>query len=177
SHKFTCGIRTNGRVEVENCITKAVGSPKKSLKELFDALNVWTDGQSVKELIRVRDYAAPYAVHVCHEQMKLSMFDNVKPLQLPAGIQDWHMINNFQNDNSHISTVFLLRLIRGRGLTVQHLIRVMHKGTHSLHIVTLLPDGNYVCDCCMGMNLGLPCRHYFAVLSTIKTLKFNLGII
>ncbi|KAF8896902.1 hypothetical protein CPB84DRAFT_1643800, partial [Gymnopilus junonius] len=92
-----------GRVEVENRITKAVGSPKKSLKELFNALNVRTDGQSVKELIRqsshrqhpssietifpgplglLRQYAAPYAVHVCHEQMKLSMFDNVEPLQL-----------------------------------------------------------------------------------------------
>lgn len=90
------------------------------------------------------------------------------------------MINNFQNDNSHISTVFLLRLIRGRGLTIKHLIEVMHIGTNALHIVTLLPDDSYVtyvCDCCMGMNLGLPCRHYFQVLSAIKTLKFNLGVI
>ena len=87
------------------------------------------------------------------------------------------MVNDFQNDNAHISTVFLLRLIRGRGLVIQHLIRVTHKGTGTLHVLALLPNENYVCDCCMGMNLGLPCRHYFAVLSTMKTLKFHLGVV
>jgi hypothetical protein len=87
------------------------------------------------------------------------------------------MMNSFENDNSHISTVFLLRLIRGRALTIKHLVEVTHIGTNALHIVALLPDGSYVCDCCMGMNLGLPCRHYFQVLSAIKTLKFNLGVI
>ena len=46
-----------------------------------------------------------------------------------------------------------------------------------LCIVALLPDDSYVCDCGMGMNLGLPCHHYFQVLSAIKTLKFNLGVI
>ena len=50
------------------------------------------------------------------------------------------MMNNFQNDNSHISTVFMLRLIRGRGLTIKHLIEVTHIGTNALHIVALLPD-------------------------------------
>ena len=87
------------------------------------------------------------------------------------------MMNNFQNDNSHISTVFLLRLIHGQGLTIKHLIEVTHIGTNALHIVALLPDDSYICDCCMGMNLGLPCRHYFQVLSAIKILKFNLGVI
>ncbi|KAF8876527.1 hypothetical protein CPB84DRAFT_1852938 [Gymnopilus junonius] len=55
SHKFTCGVQTNGRVEVKNRVTKAFGGPKKSLKQLFDALNERTDGQDVKELIWVRD--------------------------------------------------------------------------------------------------------------------------
>ena len=55
SHKFTCGVRTNGRVEVENRITKAFGGPRKSLKDLFDGLNERTDGQSLQETLRVRD--------------------------------------------------------------------------------------------------------------------------
>lgn len=55
SHKFTCGVRTNGRVEVENRITKAFGGPRKSLKDLFDGLNDRTDGQSLQETLRVRD--------------------------------------------------------------------------------------------------------------------------
>ncbi|KAF8952819.1 hypothetical protein BDZ97DRAFT_1680633 [Flammula alnicola] len=87
------------------------------------------------------------------------------------------MINDFENDNSHISTLFLLRLIRGRGLSVKQLIEVKHIGAKSSHIVALLTDGSYVCDCCMGMSIGLPCRHYFHVLNVIPTLKFNLGVI
>ena len=55
SHKFTCGVRTNGRVEVENRITKAFGGPRKSLKDLFDGLNERTNGQSLQETLRVRD--------------------------------------------------------------------------------------------------------------------------
>lgn len=52
---FTGGIRTNGRCEVENRITKCIGGPKKTLFQLFNGLNERTDGQSVQEMIRVRD--------------------------------------------------------------------------------------------------------------------------
>ncbi|EDR01209.1 uncharacterized protein LACBIDRAFT_312304 [Laccaria bicolor S238N-H82] len=55
SHKFTCGVRTNGRVEVENRITKTFGGPRKSLKDLFDGLNERTDGQSLQETLWVQD--------------------------------------------------------------------------------------------------------------------------
>jgi hypothetical protein len=50
-------------------------------------------------------------------------------------------------------------------------------GTKALHMVTILNDENYICDCCMGLNLGLPCHHYFQVLNVMNTLKFNLGVI
>ena len=36
---FTAGIRTNGRVEAENRVNKAIGGPKKTLFQLFNALN------------------------------------------------------------------------------------------------------------------------------------------
>ncbi|KDR79616.1 hypothetical protein GALMADRAFT_63504 [Galerina marginata CBS 339.88] len=186
SHKFTCGVRTNRRVEVENRITKAFAGPKKSLKELFDGLNERTDGQSLQETLRVRDvrplqlvrqFTAPFALLKCYEEMEQSMYYRTRVLQRPDGMRDWSMMNSFRNDNSHISTVFMLRLIRGRGLKIKHLVEVTHIGTNALHIVALLPDDNYICDCCMGMSSGLPCRHYFQVLSAIQTLKFNLGII
>jgi predicted methyltransferase len=87
------------------------------------------------------------------------------------------MVNRFENDKSYISTKWLLRLIRGRGLTVEHLLRVTHKGTGVIHMVALLKDNRYICDCCMGTSLGLPCRHYFQVLSMVKNLEFDIGVI
>ena len=60
SHKFTCGVRTNGRVEVKNRITKAFGGLRKSLKDLFDGLNERTDGQSLQETLRVRDVSLEF---------------------------------------------------------------------------------------------------------------------
>jgi hypothetical protein len=52
---FTAGIRTNGRVEVENRITKALSGPKKTLFQVFTALNERTQEQQMDENIRVRD--------------------------------------------------------------------------------------------------------------------------
>ena len=52
---FTGGIRTNGCCEVENCITKAIGGPKKTLFQLFNGLNDRTEGQTVQEMSRIRD--------------------------------------------------------------------------------------------------------------------------
>jgi MULE transposase domain len=54
SHVFTAGIRTNGRVEAENCVNKAFGGPKKTLLQLFDSLNEHTNGQTAKEMTAVR---------------------------------------------------------------------------------------------------------------------------
>ena len=55
SFKFTAGTRTNGRVETENRVNKTIGGPKKTLKQLFDGLNNRTDGQTVQEMVRVRE--------------------------------------------------------------------------------------------------------------------------
>ncbi|TEB26895.1 hypothetical protein FA13DRAFT_1635364, partial [Coprinellus micaceus] len=37
-------------------------------------------------------------------------------------------------------------------------------------------NGGYVCDCTMGLNMGIPCRHFFAVLrqNTNLTLRMNM---
>lgn len=52
---FTAGIRTNGRVEAENRVNKAIGGPKKTLFQLFNALNDRTSTQAVSDTIRVRE--------------------------------------------------------------------------------------------------------------------------
>lgn len=68
------------------------------------------------------------------------------------------MLSQFNNDKVYISTKWLLRLINGRGLNVIHLLRILHLGTNATHYLAILPDNRYVCDCCMGINLGIPCR-------------------
>ncbi|KAF9522673.1 hypothetical protein CPB83DRAFT_776724 [Crepidotus variabilis] len=178
AYKFTCGVRTNGRVEGENRVNKTIGGPKKSLKQVFDGLNERTDGQVFPGPLQIiRTHVGPYGLQVCFKQMQESVYYRTKVLQLPEGMHDWHMMNTFENDEIHISTRWLIRLIRDRGLSVQHLYRVESIGGQSLHMIAILSDGNYACDCCMGTNLGLPCRHYFQVLSSMPTLKFSLGII
>jgi hypothetical protein len=83
SHKFTCGVRTNGRVEVENRITKAFGGPRKSLKDLFDGLNERTDGQSLQETLRVRDVSVEFSKATFSLLMSLqsSRRQHAKPIE------------------------------------------------------------------------------------------------
>ena len=87
------------------------------------------------------------------------------------------MINNFANDNAQISTKWLLQLTDGHGLKVKHLLQVTHIGTGTSHHLTILKDGCYICDCCMGSNLGIPCRHYFQILTKVQGMKFNIGLV
>jgi hypothetical protein len=87
------------------------------------------------------------------------------------------MVNRFENDNSYIGTAWLLRLAQGRGLQVLHLLRITHLGHGTTHILAILPGNQYVCDCCMGMNIGIPCRHYFQALSVVKNLSFIIGVV
>ncbi|PBK75360.1 hypothetical protein ARMSODRAFT_876894 [Armillaria solidipes] len=88
------------------------------------------------------------------------------------------MISSFSNDSAFISTNWLLQLINGRGLNVKYLFCVQHLGpTGAEHYLAVLPDDRYICDCCMGLNLGVPCCHYFQVLSKSPNLRFNVGIV
>ncbi|KAJ6538936.1 hypothetical protein B0H10DRAFT_1971266 [Mycena sp. CBHHK59/15] len=47
----------------------------------------------------------------------------------------------------------------------------------AIHIIAILPDGRYVCDCCMGLNLGLVCRHYFTAWLKMPGLPFHISLI
>lgn len=86
-------------------------------------------------------------------------------------------MNPFTNDAAYISTKWLLRLILQRGLRVRHLLCIKRMGTNTKHYLAVLPDGCYVCDCCMGLNLGLPCRHFFQVMLKMDSLRFHIGLV
>ncbi|KAJ7915255.1 hypothetical protein B0H13DRAFT_1610702, partial [Mycena leptocephala] len=166
---FTAGIRTNGRVEVENRITKAITGPGKNLFQVFKALNERTREQQRDESIRrmfkaildmLREHVGPFALQTCFQQMQLAPFYNASALQLPDGVRDWRARNDFENDRAYIGTRFLLRLVREQGLVPTHVLKIVHAQSGATHIIVLLPDGRYMCDCCMGTNLGVVCRHY-----------------
>ncbi|KAJ6524880.1 hypothetical protein DFH09DRAFT_937053, partial [Mycena vulgaris] len=183
---FTGGIRTNGRVEVENRITKVISGAKKNLFQVFTALNERTEEQNKAELVRslfkpildlLRENVGPFVLQTCFKQMELSMFYSARVLQLPEGIRDWEPRNTFINDNAYIGTRFLLRLVRERGLVPAHLIQIIHTQTGATHIIALFNDGRYLCDCCMGSNLGVVCRHYFVAWVKVPGLPFHISLI
>ncbi|KAF7349836.1 hypothetical protein MVEN_01284100 [Mycena venus] len=222
SVRFTAGIRTNGRVEVENRITKTITGPGKTLFQVFNALNERTQEQKRDENIRVRDasrkqhpgqterafqpildmlreHVGAFALQACFQQMGLAPFYNASALQLPHGVRDWSEYaialndsepgfvwdrneeqssrNDFANDNAYIGTRFLLRLVREQGLFPTHVLKIVHMHTQATHILVLLPDGRYMCDCCMGTNLGVVCRHYLVAWLRIPGLPFHLSLI
>ncbi|KAJ7859756.1 hypothetical protein B0H13DRAFT_1639881, partial [Mycena leptocephala] len=107
SLRFTAGIRTNGRVEVENRITKHISGPGKNLFQVFTALNERTKDQHKAELLKVRehpgeleraskpildmlrDHGGIYAVQTSFKQMQLEPYYNASALQLPTGVRNW----------------------------------------------------------------------------------------
>ncbi|KAF8590379.1 hypothetical protein K439DRAFT_1644727 [Ramaria rubella] len=163
SQVFTAGVRTNGHVEGKNFINKLVGGPKCMAFELPLAL--------------LHQYVGPYALQISYREMGQSVYYCAKILQLPDEHCTWHMHNNFLNDASLISTAFLLHIIISQGLKVVHLLWTIHLGTHTTHTLALFDTGGYVCDCCMGSNLGIPCCHFFCTLLSVKELVFHVALI
>ncbi|KAJ6545321.1 hypothetical protein B0H19DRAFT_914963, partial [Mycena capillaripes] len=161
---FTAGIRTNGRVEAENRITKGITGANKTLFQVFNALNTRTLEQHRDENIRVREHVGPFALQTCFNQMKLSpYYYDAKALQLPEGVRDWRPMNDFARPRA--------------GARSSACSQISHTETGATHIIAILPDGRYLCDCCMGMNLGVVFRHYFVAWYKIPGLPFHLSLI
>jgi hypothetical protein len=74
------------------------------------------------------------------------------------------MLNSFSDDNVMVSMNYLLELVHHRRWTLRGLYKVSRYGSAALHYVSMLESGHLVCDCMMGTNLGVPCRHIFAIL-------------
>ncbi|RDX41108.1 hypothetical protein OH76DRAFT_1324153, partial [Lentinus brumalis] len=200
---FTAGSRTSGRVEVENRVTGVLGGTKKSFSQVFDALNARTLEQSCNDMIsvrqssrrqhpnanlenlfktvleQVRKYAGPYALQTVYQQMERSVYYKTEVVLPPQGVKDWGNFNNFDNDSAYVSTAWLIWLIRNRNMSVQHLLKVTHGSTGAVHYIAVIDAYQHVCDCCMGLSLGIPCRHFFQALSASrgKSLLFHMGLI
>ncbi|KAJ6501349.1 hypothetical protein DFH09DRAFT_944711 [Mycena vulgaris] len=45
------------------------------------------------------------------------------------------------------------------------------------YYLAVLPDGRYICNCCMPLNLGIPCRHYYHAWINVQGLPFHISLI
>ncbi|PPQ81028.1 hypothetical protein CVT26_002883 [Gymnopilus dilepis] len=66
STKFTAGVRTNGRVEIENRVNKEFADPKTSIFQVYVRLNERTQGQAADDMIRVRDVSDKHQPCIAH---------------------------------------------------------------------------------------------------------------
>lgn len=89
------------------------------------------------------------------------------------------MIDSFQNDGAHLDSKWLLRLVVNQGMRVQTLFRIQHMGSGKSHVLAFMDDQSYVCDCTMGLSLGIPCRHFFTILAASGNtgIQFHMSVI
>ncbi|KAJ7277044.1 hypothetical protein C8J57DRAFT_1061554, partial [Mycena rebaudengoi] len=172
-------------VEGENRINKLIGGPKKTIFQLFNGLNERSEGQNTNNLIQarqvilifLRQHAGPFALQACYKQMQQSLFYETEVVRLPNEVRSWQMINIFENDRANVSVNWLIEQVTKRGLIVRHLLRVKHTATSALYYIVVLPDGRYLCNCCMPLNIGIPCRHYFRIWIDVQGLPFHISLI
>lgn len=81
--------------------------------------------------------------------------------------------NLITNDQSLISTAFFVQLVTGRGLSIQQLLRIVHLGAGTVHVLALLNSRRYVCNWCMSSSLGVNCRHFYYTLSCVNGMTFH----
>lgn len=86
-----------------------------------------------------------------------------------------NLLDDFAGDAIRISAQYLLQLVSGGGQTCTTLFAVKHYATFAVHYLALLDNGHPVCDCMMGTNLGIPCRHFYTVLRRSQA-HFHLGL-
>jgi hypothetical protein len=87
------------------------------------------------------------------------------------------LLNSFSEDTIHVSVRHLLQVVAKHGWSCATVFHVMHYATNVSHYVAILDTGHPICDCMMGTNLGLPCRHFYSVLrASSATVQFHLGL-
>lgn len=86
-------------------------------------------------------------------------------------------MNDFTNDQAYISSAWLFNLVNNLKVPIHQLFKVTHQATGAIHYLVHLADDRCICDCCMGMNLGVPCRHFFNVWVKVQGLPFHMGLI
>ena len=86
-------------------------------------------------------------------------------------------LSPFSNDTLNISIKYLVELIQERGWVIDQLYKVTRYDSDTTHYVAVLASGHTVCDCMMGINLGIPCRHFYAVSYTTNAVMFHLSMV
>jgi hypothetical protein len=88
------------------------------------------------------------------------------------------LLDTFTDDTVHLSAQYLLQLVTGSGRECAALFVVKHYATRATHYLAILDTGHPMCDCMMGVNLGIPCRHFYTVLRLSQSpTQFHLGLI
>ncbi|KAE9395627.1 hypothetical protein BT96DRAFT_826003 [Gymnopus androsaceus JB14] len=157
---------------------KGIGGPKMTLFQVFNSLNERTSAQSAQDTRRVLDVTCnTIHIEICYREMQESMFYTTTPLQRLQGVRDWSLTNNFTNDKAYVSTQWIIRLVLKQGLHIRHILRVKRLNLAATHYVIVLLNGRVIRDCSMGLNLGIPCRHYFQTFQKVEGLTFSIGMI
>ncbi|KAF8190680.1 hypothetical protein K438DRAFT_1546217, partial [Mycena galopus ATCC 62051] len=79
------------------------------------------------------------------------------------------VLDSFADDSIRISAQFMLRLIADRGWVCEQLFKISHYASATVHFIAVLDNGHIICDCMMGTNLGIPCRHFYTLLRSFKS--------
>ncbi|KZV84183.1 hypothetical protein EXIGLDRAFT_589923, partial [Exidia glandulosa HHB12029] len=87
------------------------------------------------------------------------------------------IINPYDVEDVYLSTKYILHLAQTRGLWIRHLFAVTHTPSKATHTIAVIDDQRHICDCMMLSNLGMPCRHFFAVLRRVPATLFHIGLI
>ncbi|KAK0438683.1 uncharacterized protein EV420DRAFT_1279936, partial [Desarmillaria tabescens] len=189
---FTCGVHMSGHVESENRVNKSIGDIKTTLFDLVSGLIKRTEGQDDMETLHVQQisqhpsaidvlFAEPlkliqgncvlYAVQKLYKQIEHSVFYNVEQVPLPAGYTHWNLLNTFEDDNIKLSTKYLLCFIATHGWLCSGLFKIAYYASESIHFIAVLDMEHTLCDCIIGINLGIPCCYYYALLHYFRLTK------
>ncbi len=99
----------------------------------------------------------------------------------------YYLLQNLLNmfdDDIKLSTKYLLHLIATRGWLCSGSFKIAYYASESIHFIAVLDTGHTLCDCMMGINLGIPCHHYYALLRYSRLTReqgssavvFHLGV-
>ncbi len=75
-----------------------------------------------------------------------------------------NLLNMFKDDDIKLSTKYLLHLIATCRWLCSGLFKIAYYTSESIHFIAVLDTEHTSYDCMMGINLGIPCHHYYALL-------------
>ncbi|KIY60829.1 hypothetical protein CYLTODRAFT_322716, partial [Cylindrobasidium torrendii FP15055 ss-10] len=127
-----------------------------------------------KILRPAQQFLQPFVLQKTYDELDRALFYVVEVQQLPNGVQSWMSFIFFTDDNVFVGTPHLFSHISQYNLHILNMFKVWHRGYPAEHYVIIFADGQFVCDCAMPMNLGIPCHHLYAIWTHVSAVRFNL---